>query len=523
MYKWIHQIIQELVNAGVREVCVCPGKRNGPLLIALDAYPEIKKFPWYEERSAAFFALGRVRATGRPVAVVTTSGTAVGECVPAAMEAYYTGDPLILLTADRPSCFRGTGAPQSAEQVGIFGPYAVHDQDLENGQHCELDTWSLRGPAHINVCLEEMQEKRVDSLPELETVGQYSRVPLPHHDLRIVDEFLQRVDYPLVVVGTLPEQDRQHVIKQLQRLQAPVYLESTSGLRECSDLDSLKIWDISKLWEVSRDCGYPIDGILRLGGVPTFRPWRDLETLQGTVDVLSVSEVPFSGLSWSEHLQMSLQDLELKTSKKFDFSEWHRMDRHSCESQQMLSQEFPAAEPPMIHALSKIIPKDSRVYLGNSLPIREWDMAACTDAPSDVWASRGLNGIDGQISTFLGLCDPHKKNWGIFGDFTALYDLAAPWILSQMEEVQIRIIVVNNGGGQIFSRLGLGDRFTNPHGYHFDSIAKLWNMDYVRSEGEFQPTSSNHQLIELIPNAKSTQEFWSRLKECRDQSIVGVS
>ena len=138
-------VIAELRAAGVREFCVCAGSRNAPLLAVLGT-SDAKLFSFVDERSAAFFAIGRIKLHGDPVAVVTTSGTAVAEMLPAAIEAYYSGLPLVLVSADRPARFRGTGAPQSIEQPGIFGVYA----------ETELTSWSRTRPLHVNVELEEL-------------------------------------------------------------------------------------------------------------------------------------------------------------------------------------------------------------------------------------------------------------------------------------------------------------------------------------------------------------------------------
>ncbi|HVR41316.1 MAG TPA: thiamine pyrophosphate-binding protein, partial [Thermoanaerobaculia bacterium] len=127
---------------GVSEYCVCAGSRNAPLIAALSG---VKTFAFVDERSAAFFALGRIKLHGKPVAVLTTSGTAVAELLPATIEAYYSGLPLVLVTADRPARFRGTGAPQCIEQIGLFGPYAA----------TSLDAWNRRMPLHLNIEVDE--------------------------------------------------------------------------------------------------------------------------------------------------------------------------------------------------------------------------------------------------------------------------------------------------------------------------------------------------------------------------------
>ena len=146
---------------GVENFCVCGGSRNAPLLsvLAVGRWPLAEEkpatangqrptsnvFSFVDERSAAFFALGRAKLTERPVAVITTSGTAAAELLPAAVEAHYSGVPLILITADRPARYRGTGAPQAIEQEAIFGVYASRD----------AASWSRIGPLHINIEFDE--------------------------------------------------------------------------------------------------------------------------------------------------------------------------------------------------------------------------------------------------------------------------------------------------------------------------------------------------------------------------------
>ena len=137
--------VLELVrSAGVEECCICSGSRNSPLIVVF-SQSDLHVYSFFDERSAAFFALGRAKLRERPVAVLTTSGTAVAETLPAAVEAYYSGVPLILVTADRPERYRGTGAPQAIEQEAIFGPYASRDPAA----------WDRSMPLHLNVPFDE--------------------------------------------------------------------------------------------------------------------------------------------------------------------------------------------------------------------------------------------------------------------------------------------------------------------------------------------------------------------------------
>lgn len=143
------RLIDELRAIGVTELCVCAGSRNSPLLVVLGRRDDVRLFSFVDERSAAFFAIGRMKLHGAPVAVVTTSGTAVAELLPATVEAYYSGIPLILISADRPARFRGTAAPQCIEQEGIFGVYA----------ETSLDAWTRVRPLHLNI---EFHEPLID-------------------------------------------------------------------------------------------------------------------------------------------------------------------------------------------------------------------------------------------------------------------------------------------------------------------------------------------------------------------------
>lgn len=138
------ELLARVRSLGVTDFCVCAGSRNSPLLAVIGA-SDVRVHSFFDERSAAFFAIGRMKLQERPCAVVTTSGTAVAELLPATIEAYYSGLPLILITADRPARYRGTGAPQAIEQPGIFGKYAETD----------VEAWCGQGPLHWNVEFDE--------------------------------------------------------------------------------------------------------------------------------------------------------------------------------------------------------------------------------------------------------------------------------------------------------------------------------------------------------------------------------
>lgn len=321
----------------------------------------------------------------------------------------------------------------------------------------------------------------------------------------LVDRFFQSVDAPIVIVSSLPASDQEAVAQFLLRLNTPVYLEGISGLREDPRLQRLRITYLEQIWEL------PVDAIFRVGGVPTARIWRDLESKQHSVNLLSYSHLKWKGVSWGRVVHGEYGDL-LKMAFTYP-SLWYEEPKDIRRATTALLEEFNQSEPGIIHQLSKLIPSNSFIYLGNSLPIREWDLAATDDIEhSHVYASRGVNGIDGQLSTFLGMSRTQSPNWCVLGDLTTLYDLAAPWILNQLEPREINIVVINNGGGMIFSHVIEHKSLQNRHSLDFRHFANMWNLHYCQHLDSLEP-SLKPRLIELVPSQEETRAFWQNYSQ----------
>lgn len=477
--------IAEICSRGVNEFCVCSGSRNAPLLAALGATRGVRLFSFIDERSAAFFALGRAKLTRRPAAVVTTSGTAAAELLPAAIEAHYSGTPLVLVTADRPSRYRGTGAPQAIVQDHLFGRYAAT---------CAAD-WDGASALHVNV---EFDEPLIDEpiVPWEVACG----VPLAGRRSAGLPPPL-RFANPVVIIGGLLPDERAAVRDFVLRLSAPVYAEPPSGLREDEALRGLRI-----------TAGEPIlhrggfDSVIRVGNVPALRFWRDLDESRSELGVVSFSRLPFPGLCrggvWPIEALALLAFGPCRRNESF-----FALDRSNSESLQRILDEEPLSELSMIRALSLDLPHGSRVYLGNSLPVREWDLAATrNDRGFVIEANRGANGIDGQLSTFFGQCGAGAENVALLGDLTALYDLNAPWIVPQLDPgVRFRIVIVNNRGGRIFERVSSlrpipadirGRVIDNGHDLRFDSWASMFGL--------------GDAVVELRPDLDASRRAWQR-------------
>lgn len=506
------RVMQNLLSSGVREFCLCAGARNSPFVYLIQENPFLKTYHFFEERSAAFFALGRMAATRHPVAVITTSGTAVAECLPAAIEGTYSSLPLIIVTADRPKKYRGTGAPQSIDQVGVFSYYIEASFDLDaSNTHLSFNGLSWKKPVHVNVCFTEpLLDGPADKIePPLQE--QRTRFPeaIPMEMVDEIGNFLEN-HRPIVLLSTIPEKVRDQVVHFLSRLQAPIYAEGISNLRGHPDLKHLELRGGERMIGRLVDDGH-CDSAFRIGGVPTVRFWRDLEDKRVDLPVFSLGYNHYTGVSRSIPHYDNLEDLsrmEVKTAKPLS-DEVIAFDRAIAKKLDELCVKYPQAEPSLVRGLSKLV-KGQSLYLGNSLPIREWDLVADFERPPKrVAGNRGANGIDGQVSTFMGWCRPETENWCLIGDLTALYDLTAPWVAPQMKDRKVRIVVLNNGGGMIFKRMFGQDIFLNRHDVKFDSWASLWNWKYAQwTEVPEQPDLEDRQIIELVVSEKQTELFW---------------
>ncbi len=523
----IHALLARLDALGVREFCVCAGARNAPLLdVLVRREGDITMRSFFEERSAAFFALGRVMQTQQPVAVITTSGTAVAELYPAVMEAYYQGLPLVLITADRPSSYRGSGAPQAVEQQGLFGTYVVRQVELEAGVAVQDSGPSERsGPVHFNVCLEERLEA-MEEVPALAAAGLVKQGELHawtgDHEREWESFWKAEGDLVVLAAGIHP-QDVAVARDFLLRLQAPIVAEVTSNLQGDSALAPLLLRGGERALRQLN-----VKRVLRLGAVPSWRYWRDLEQ-RPEVRVLNVSRAEFRGLARQERVASvpwGMLEKQEEIAQQLDAGRAMVAGNGTREKLDTLLGAYAHAEPAWMRHLSQIIGPGAVVFISNSLPIREWNLAADElKGGTQVFANRGANGIDGIISTWLGLGAEAAESWLIVGDLSALYDLSAPWVLPQLREGKRRIVVVNNGGGQIFSRLpwlknseeSTRKLMMNPHEIQFAAWAKMWGMGYrlITKAGQLGMGDEGAGagecpcvVWEVRPDTGHTEAFW---------------
>lgn len=503
-------LLAELHSLGLRTIVICPGGRNAPMLQAIEATADKWNFEvlsFFDERAAAFFALGRSKRDGAPVLVSVTSGTAVAQLMATAIEAHATNVPLVFVTADRPREHRGTGSPQSMEQVNIFGDYAPTTIDWQEGETLPnwCANWNRRRPIHINLCHDEPLWSKNDlALPALKN-SKASKISFGEITTHYPD-----FKKPLVLIGSL-QADEVEIVKTFCRwYQAPVLAEASSGIRDAEMPNMIHSADrVARRWLKRGE----FDGVIRLGGVPSWRLWRDLEKWEGSV--VSFGRTHWSGLPGRGLTTGELQSfLErwIKTGSKTNFqTEFHQEDRLISEKREKLLVEYPHSEAGLVRQLSIQAPPHSMMYLGNSRPVRDWNEHALFSKQFEIQENRGLNGIDGQVSSFLGHGRSGIENWALLGDLTFMYDMQGLWALRHLSTAtHTRLVVMNNSGGKIFKRMFPSPLFLNSHEQSFKPIADFWQMTYSNNLHVEAP----HAFIELLPSTEETEAFkdhWEKL------------
>lgn len=519
--------------AGVQEWVCCPGGRNAAMLKALSLCSGLKLWTHFDERAAAFFALGRMQDTARPVAVSVTSGTAAAELLPAVIEAYYQGRPLIVVTADRPSAFSGTGAPQSIEQRNIFGIYASAcelEYPVSAASLPDLESQVAAGrPVHINI---HLPESRLDDVCPPFSSPVAEAPPLPPFrsslsDLSRMLRFRAQEGLALLLGGLEPE-EQEPALWLAKTLRVPILADATSGLREEEELSPHVLHDGDA---VLSSCPPPF--VLRVGDVPAGRFWRDLEALPRT-EVFSISRTGFSGLARPSYVVQGDLDAVLRVLGDVPHvGDTLNLRRFSHRREALIEDlilTYPESEAALTRTLSLQACLGNRIFLGNSSPVRLWNLYAQRQLPVYyVRANRGANGIDGLLATFLGNAAAGGEAWCFLGDLSALYDANAGLLHRQLPRGKRVVAVLNNHGGGIFRSLQGGDSLTDemerllvqPHDLDMQALADLWGARALRlcCSADFelldQLGDEDFALAEIVPDAEQTEAFNRRMAETK--------
>ncbi|MBS2025087.1 MAG: 2-succinyl-5-enolpyruvyl-6-hydroxy-3-cyclohexene-1-carboxylic-acid synthase [Deltaproteobacteria bacterium] len=524
--EWSALLFDTLVKAGVREVIASPGSRSTPLVLAASRTPGLTVRDVIDERSAAFFALGQARATGRPSALICTSGTAPAHHFPAVIEASQARVPLIVLSADRPFELMDCGAPQTIDQTRLFGTHVRSFVELGVPEGTDLSLRSLRrrvvqavhdaqwptpGPVHVNVRakkpLEPLEARDPAEREAAARVHALLTQPAPRAHLpdsapstqttAHLAELLPRSERGLIVAGPGPLSQRDArgpLFSLLRKTGFTLAADATSQLRLGAP-DFVPDLAPDLVFASSTLRGQAFDLVLQLGASPTSSAWEPFLAAQprathvviaphgwndftAQADELVCAPIAATLRALDEHLDGAraplrpLQDAAVSIDRQLDAQ---------------LSREPALSELGAARALLSRLPEDALVMTGNSLPIRLLDAAAPRlRRHVDVLSQRGANGIDGLISGAAGAASQGKPVALLVGDTSFLHDLGG-LELARALRTPLVLLVLQNGGGRIFEQLpvaraGLSERelshFTTPHGLRFGFAAAQFSLPY---------------------------------------------
>jgi 2-succinyl-5-enolpyruvyl-6-hydroxy-3-cyclohexene-1-carboxylate synthase len=532
------EVVAALVSAGVREIVVSPGSRNAPLsFAAYDAAAAglVRLHTRVDERSAGFLALGLAKV-GPPAAVVCTSGTAAANLHPAVLEAAHAGVPLAVVTADRPARLRGTGANQTTDQVGLFGPL-VPTVDLAAGDIVEVALGL--GPLHLDVQLDEPLVPEDRWVPEVSATPRVPDMSSIGQELQAGEPNLRRCgpnDVPTgprtVVVAGDDAGPPPRVLAQARGW--PLFAEPTAGCRTGDHV----IRTYRLLLET--DLGRSIERVVVAGHPTLSRPVLRL-LARDDVEVWTATprgvwrDRPFA-VDHELDLSGPLRDLgEGPPRDAGDWmGRWQAADADLSRRLDRLLADEPGLTPyEVAGAVSRAVPPEGLLVVGASSPIRDLDLMVAPYAVGDrrkVIANRGLSGIDGVVSTALGaaLGRPRSSRaLALMGDVTFLHDSNGLVLGPGEPAPDLMIVVTNDDGGSIFAMLEQGapeyaDRyerlFGTPHGVDLAGLCAAtrtphWRVDSLPElEHALANPNGGVEVVEAVVDRSRRRDLDARIR-----------
>jgi 2-succinyl-5-enolpyruvyl-6-hydroxy-3-cyclohexene-1-carboxylate synthase len=585
---WAESFVNELAAGGVKYACISPGSRNTPLTWAFAQNKNIKKFVNVDERSSAFFALGIANRTGSPVALVCTSGTAAVEFYPAIVEAFQQRIPLIICTADRPPELRDTGTNQTINQdnlyknhIRFFADAGLPEMSIKKitslkktaVSALEICCYKNKGPVHINFPFRkpfEPDNTTDDISYEIKTflARTIYKPPAPGAKVNLSKEKwfldiikkLKQIQKGLIIVGPENYNNDFHtnVIKLSRILKYPILADGCSQLRfTLSSADQpLTSSGVKSGNSKNIICNYEAlfrstfiseaylpEIILHFGRTCTSKGMEDFYGEHSPVKIMINEDGDFfdpsrKGKSYKSspsHFCRTIIEC-LQTDKDLQKEEnWLKPYLHADRLLNQLKHKtlFHSRSLNEIRIINEFlvsIPDNSSVMLSNSLPVRDFDYwASCSSKKIKVYHNRGASGIDGILSTALGIAAVKKEYvFLITGDLAFYYDLNA-LLIAKKYSIPLIIILINNNGGGIFNSLPISrypdflrEYFITPHRLDFEKLTKAFGIDYskVKNWSNFKYqlhrtfNKKKTSVIEIQTNAGKSLElrktYWGK-------------
>ncbi|MFB6254096.1 MAG: 2-succinyl-5-enolpyruvyl-6-hydroxy-3-cyclohexene-1-carboxylic-acid synthase [Halobacteriaceae archaeon] len=540
---WANIFVEEVAKHGIHSVCIAPGSRSTPLTLAFSNHADIQVYSHLDERSAAYFALGRSKYTGLPTPVVCTSGTAGANMYPAVIEASNGNVPLLFCTADRPPELHDSGANQTINQTNLYGDHVRWFKGLSEPSLSDNKLKSFRttvaqaisqainpppGPVHLNFPFpkpfephghdqetdikrhEDNTQRREEYVRVEETVSTISKARV--HS--IADEIID-ADRGFIVCG--PQDPFRSYTDQITTLSHqigfPILADPLSNVRFSQKESSAAIlggYDSYLVPPISSELASP-DIVLRFGLSPTSKTLRNyLSQVSTTQYIINPSgewnEANFSAThlvgahpEWLVDTLTSILDSPART-------EWNALLSLEQQYRDLLAKEDRYFEGNIAKTALERLPKDAVLFVSNSMPVRDVDRFCLPhNTTLTTVGNRGASGIDGITSTALGVGSATNSDLVLLtGDLAYYHDMNGLVALDRCD-VDTTIIEINNDGGGIFHKLPIEEYdppftslFKTPHGLDFEATGDLYDLSFVR-------VSSLTQLTEQLDKALTAE------------------
>ena len=518
--KNILQLIALLEAHGVNKVVLCPGSRNIPLVHTFSNHPTFTCYSITDERSAGFFAIGLALNGGAPVAVCCTSGTALLNLHPAVAEAFYQQVPLVVISADRPAAWIGQMDGQTLPQPGAFAGLVKRSVNLPE-IYTPDDEWYCnrlvneavlathhhgKGPVHINVPVAEpLFQFTEETLPEVRVITRYHGLNVYDRDYSALIERLNSYSRRMVVVGQMSliylfdKKFTRALSRQFVWLSEYLSNQTIPGVPIGNFDAALSAMDEEKMEQLTPELlitygGHVVSKRLKkfLRKHPPKEHWHvsadgEVVDLFGALSVV-IEMDPF------EFLERIAGLIENKSTQ------YPTLWENCCKA--VTTPEFPYSEMKAVGRLLEMLPDKSALHLANSSPVRYAQLFPLKEGV-EVCCNRGTSGIEGSLSTAIGYAAASDKlNFIVIGDLSFFYDMNALWNVYVGSNV--RILLLNNGGGEIFHTLPGLDMSGTSHRYItavHKTTAQGWANErgllYLKAEDDAQLDEAMARLTEV--------------------------
>ena len=522
---WASILAETLKRLGLTTAVICPGSRSTPLAIAFAQADGVDAIPVLDERSASFFALGIAQQSRKPVALVCTSGTAGANFYPAVIEARESRVPLLVLTADRPPELRDCHSGQTIDQLKLFGTYPNWQAELalpfvEMGRlsylrqttaHAwERSLYPVPGPVHLNIPFRDPLAPLPDATcydslvsqfePEDFFAGIATHTPFPTATSLLPTSLIQQwrqCDQGVIIAGLAqPQLPRQYcdAIAQLSKtLKWPVLAEGLSPVRNYAHLNPYLISTYDLVLRNHQAQQLAPEIVIQLGELPTskeLRTWLDAtQPRRWVIDPCHHNLDPLHGKT--THLRLSVEHLAQACPAEPKSSTPYLQLWCAAEAKVRLSVDQTMAtmnqlfEGKAAWLLSSTLPSSTPIFIANSMPVRDveffWAPNNCAVRP---FFNRGANGIDGTLSTALGMAHRNQSSVMLTGDLALLHDTNG-FLLRNKFVGHLTIVLINNNGGGIFEMLPIAkfeppfeEFFATPQDINFAQMCATYNLEH---------------------------------------------